>query len=93
MRSPGPWNVSQFHLTDSIVTADGEQIAQVFEPRMGYTPMEAAEVRHANAALIAAAPDLLESCRSLVAHLQRIQPDLLTLNLAGIAIAKAEGRQ
>lgn len=84
--TPGPWQAFGYE----VVSADNERIASTNTPRRPH-PEE-----RANARLIAAAPDLYEACRALVAGFtpeteqDEDDPDIAQ----GLrAIAKAEGRE
>lgn len=92
--TPGPW---RFHRTAGVprihVNApDTFSIARVSTSHFGV------EAATANARLIAAAPDLLSSLRSLVDRLRRVErwpvasDHMAYLQDAEAAIAKAEGR-
>ena len=81
--TPGPWEAS--HREDSsgisYVTADTRHI----EVAVSYSR------NHADAHLIAAAPELLELARNVAEHFADTDAPLGAVALA--AIAKAEGRQ
>lgn len=110
MRTPGPWTVTRE--TDD----DGEEITYVGTPekrgvdgndyRLGNAARHVCKVYDwsvgSDAALIAAAPDLLESLRETVADLESAYDDgegarptavSAVIRRAAAAIAKAEGRQ
>lgn len=109
--TPGPWrivgpaNPDKFQIEDRMVVAEPQQhIAEVFQYRAD-DMKEADGTALANAALIAAAPDLLEACKAIeLAHSalfvlgvpltvegKPIDHSLLNeaARLAGIAITKA----
>lgn len=92
--TPGPW-LQRLHCSEDgavvIYRADCGMIGEAYAyPRI--TPEQAA----ANAALIAAAPDLLASLRELIA-LADVTPqaafERAIISRAKVTIAKAEGRQ
>jgi hypothetical protein len=71
-----------------MIHAAGTSLAQVF-------PMDEVSEKEANARLIAAAPDLLAACRSVIANVALCEcgePDCGTTKLRA-AIAKATGAQ
>lgn len=88
--TPGPWIAHTAHeslrVPDSVNAECGLHVCDVAS--YGSAPSQ----RHANARLIAAAPDLLEALRAcylrLAHHDDQSAPELL---LARAAIAKAEG--
>lgn len=70
--TPGPWS---YELEDSqlIRDSEGNSIVEVFLPmhrELGYD--KSAEIQEANARLIAAAPDLLEALKQLMADYEAI---------------------
>lgn len=89
--SPAPWRIEEFWGIINICDADNSPV--VYELAGG-------ETEQADAALIAAAPDLLEACKALMrfeairddeeASIQRNRYDT-ALSLIESAIAKAEG--
>lgn len=90
--SPGPWNEHD----GTIYSREGRRIAETAWPENGTSD----EVQ-GNAALIAAAPDMLEALKSAKAHMDYIanetkrnwrQSDQTIYELISAAIAKAEGR-
>lgn len=93
--TPGPWNAvnNDAGTALEIWDDDGQMIANV-------QPQDPPAVEHANARLIAAAPDLLAALRDILAtsvarsDLGTIAPAprLDTVVRARAAIAKAEGR-
>ena len=83
--TPGPWIIDRGQIRDT----DGNSLTSV-PYSLGGTQ------DYANAALISAAPDLLEALRFLLADYIAIQGDKLTgstvpIDMAQAAIAKAEG--
>jgi hypothetical protein len=96
--TPGPWRVDPDHCRD-VQTADGAIEICLAEGGKPYGQnsfsVPPVEESHANARLIAAAPDLLETLKLLHLHLttpiaiQVSRADLV--NKAKTAIAKAEG--
>lgn len=91
--TPGPWRQSEDH---SVLAFDGGDIILIAEPSR-----EAGHNYKANAALIAAAPEMLQAlkvARDIVVSYLGVAPrsihGKLCLQLADIdvAIAKAEGR-
>lgn len=91
MHTKGPWKFEEQPFCN-IESADGTVVEG-----QGFMLSDAHddESIRANAHLIAAAPDLLESLRLLVERCQRelADPeDVSELTMATIAIAKAEGR-
>lgn len=95
--TPGPWTV----LADYIVTAlpDGSVpiSSRIVAPLSESRPGGRWEVSPTDAALIAAAPELLEALRVLVDHAQEAHPHFESergqrdIGAAIAAIAKAEG--
>lgn len=90
--TPGPWKQ---HLVDETLIIANDQTA-IASTSIDYDRAETAE---ANARLIAAAPELLCSCRALVESFDayvkeqiRIIEQPVEITAARIAIAKAEGR-
>ncbi|HET7624396.1 MAG TPA: hypothetical protein VFM25_03955 [Verrucomicrobiae bacterium] len=95
--TPGPWTIRTDYPYHNIVSNDGRLIA---ETMLGSQTDE----DKANARLIAAAPDLLASCKALVAAFWGAFPEKLRLGCrkdypdhpvcrAESAILKAEGKQ
>lgn len=88
--TPGPWQADECEDANGFTTireGDGTPNGAL------HTDPIATVYRDANARLIAAAPDLLEACKSLLyatEHIDHIKPQL---NKASEAIAKAEGKQ
>ena len=82
--TPGPWHVKRNRVTTAIRDAKGHYIVD-----------RVVKDRDANAHLIAAAPELLEALRAIVAVIDHA-PDREcaagVLEQARAAIAKAEGR-
>jgi len=97
--TPGPWNKTEDKLTQQYYIARpyGESvlhIAYVTKEDVGYGISQ--EEYHANAFLIAAAPELLEICKGLLGILTPKQYSKQFPNLykkAKAVIAKAEGRK
>jgi hypothetical protein len=87
--TPGPWRVHQTQGGSPRVYGDSED---------QYLPVAGYDMRltQANACLIAAAPDLLEACKAVEAHLSTKFPPYLRgdspYDKVRAAIAKAEGR-
>ena len=95
MHTPGPWKViDRPHGLPEVWTADfdceGGTVSQCITDR----------VFNGNAALIAAAPDLLAACNLALATIDRVAPSHPggfssvrgTLDVIRAAVAKAEGR-
>lgn len=87
--TPGPWNVGQ---DSTAIKASGAIIARTFHWANQYTPIEEG---HANAKLIAAAPDLLAALRmvsEIWSHDQtaNLHPES-PLAIVRAALAKVEG--
>ena len=87
----GPWTVESDQRTQgaclAIVGAEGVVVCR--------TPISTIAVDRANAALLAAAPDLLEAVQALLADNERAYPaDLgnIAAAMGRASIAKAEGR-
>lgn len=105
--TPGPWHVQPSRIHPMIVSHNGTYIAPVrfsaWERLDGRNATEVANARaecNANAALIAAAPDLLEQLKDMTESFRSIytseygtdkEADEHTAD-ARAAIAKAEGR-
>ena len=92
----GKWSVSEGHPDHGIISGDGRLIAMVTTDEDN--PQEPEEVRQ-NAALLAAAPELLVAlrlCRTLLAEWvdsgSADQADSDAVRIASAAISKAEGR-
>ena len=103
--TPGPWMVESDGKEDATVTAftavhhNPVYICRVYGEGVLARAGDSTEERAANAALIAAAPDLLAALEMAVATIERIAPKHGpfssvdgTLSVARAAIAKAEGR-
>lgn len=93
--TPGPWRVS----TSGNVVADQPDGSHVFVayPKHPEQPTVEHPMRDANAALIAAAPELLDSARLLLGWIDGQKsigtlPSGIDFPAARAAIAKAEGR-
>jgi hypothetical protein len=93
--TPGPWIVRQFpvsravYVMDSIPDTDGRVVANLIAAPNTNPAWEA------NAYLIAAAPELLEACRELIAWddaNRSLDFPQKIIDLARAAIDKAEGR-
>jgi len=87
--TPGPWKVdppSQTLTGVGILTADGEEVAEVFEPMDGSWARQ-----ESNARLISASPELLASLIEFVDCLDG-EHTIEMYHRARAAIAKAEGR-
>lgn len=85
--TPGPWHVSQDTNVDAgDVHTDGVRVAKCWTSTFAPPPLEAA----ANARLIAAAPDLLEACKTIVQLGKSRYHDLGIDKMVEAAIAKAE---
>lgn len=103
--TPGPWKIDSSGPTISTAEAYGTFIATVAgaEEYAPGSPEEAREIQaecDANAALIAAAPDLLASCNEMLTLMSEyfgsVHDDddaALVMNRAEVAIAKAEATQ
>ena len=100
--TPGPWTIDPRYVNEPVQEVYGPDCV-VGDARAGFVPQNdrerklAGEVAHANARLIAAAPELLEALRELAALVDAIrsgdyQPDSFTTQPARAAIARAEGR-
>ena len=91
--TPGPWRLSTLDIDDIVKGEFGHGGVYVATVQFSRGDIPDAEVE-ANARLIAAAPDLYEACRALVAgfglaDLEDDDPDIVQ---GRAAIAKAEGR-
>ena len=95
--TPGPWTLDPISLE---VRADSRRIAAVAIPgRFGTSTLFDVPTADANAALIAAAPDLLAAVRDLLREVEHdashepgpVHPKSL-IGRARAAIARAEGR-
>lgn len=86
--TPGPWEAHAFHQNDTVTGAEYVQVAHVFGPTGGL-PLKAEAERHANAALIAAAPDLLEALEAI--SRAGTLNDQSVIDQMRDAIAKAKG--
>lgn len=88
--TPGPWSIDSDGdgKPDAIITSQHlpEMDDDVCEVYGGND--DDCETRKANAALIAAAPDLLEALHAIIAKFESDPDDLETMD-AGIAIARA----
>ena len=84
--TPGPWERQQ-----NKVVKSGQWVCEIFmDANVSF------QEREANFNLIVTAPDLLEACKELVAHLEAIDQDRWLNNRAGDlmkkAISKTEGK-
>jgi hypothetical protein len=92
--TPGPWRLSTLDLADIVTDGHPRVYVATTDPARGDIPDAVVE---ANVRLIAAAPDLYEACRALVAGFglgpdmedKDDDPDIVQ---GRAAIAKAEGR-
>ena len=109
--TPGPWRVVRDGAGALSIASDSVQpdpvtqarylfVARVERTRSGNPLWRQDEESEPNAALIAAAPDLLAALEMAVATIERIAPKHGpfssvdgTLSVASAAIAKAEGRR
>lgn len=83
--TPGPWNQSRYCPVDVVIDGD-IWLASARDTTNGITREQAI----ANARLIAAAPDLLDALRTIVANAASVQMDpQWTVQVARTAIAKA----
>lgn len=91
--TPGPWTVNVNNIGVDVV-ADSMTVAMTCSP----TPNDHAPICHANARLIAAAPDMLAALTVVEAVMTIVPPRsdtaeyLEALDKVRAAIAKAEGR-
>lgn len=89
--TPGPWKAYRHDLhADEVTSPDGDSIAEV------YSTGDPADF-HANTNLIAAAPDLLDAAKAILAKWDRAESfnadsDPLIDGLLRDAVAKVEGR-
>lgn len=97
MPTPGPWTWRKNHRRRDLVSGkDGRHIAvQIPADLNAYHP-DVRECLDDNARLIAAAPDLLEACKLVIACCAG-NPGQCHINASGLeivrnAIAKAEGK-
>ena len=87
----GPWRVDRLdHNGQSVVMNDNIEIATCWHHCVGSIEQE----MHANARLIAAAPDMLAALRQVVDETAggMVPPSTDAIDAARVAIAKAEGR-
>jgi hypothetical protein len=85
--TPGPWKWNEKQ--DSIFSDNPEwKYSYIAKIATG----EDIRQEHANARLIAAAPELLEACKLAAASLDAVGVNNATLRIARAAIAKAEGQ-
>ena len=87
--TPGPWEVAyQDKNGQSVVKGEHIEVATCWHHCVGSIEKE----MHANARLIAAAPELLEALKELMVAADRVSAEPVTwLGKARAAIAKAEG--
>lgn len=85
--TPAPWKIIDGMSSLRVIGADGYAVAAV---RAKYRTQEHWATQRANAALIAAAPDLLEVAR-LVLDTATIETSVGLVEAARAAIAKATG--
>ena len=87
--TPGPWKVkaSTGDVPERVQNKNGDVVAFVFAPK-GYNPLIVMAEVGANAALIAAAPEMLERLKQVRRYCPVSVQDSLDL-----LIARAEGRQ
>lgn len=97
--TPGPWmltgEIDRIHSGEVICPGKHESPVAVC---CDFNRYEREEEREANARLIAAAPDLLAACKAFADAMRRNEfPDMMllveALQLASVAIARAEARQ
>jgi len=93
--TPGPWRVNTTHLETRVVMAD-KRIATVHQCITKYDYLSVpVQQQVANAQLIAAAPDLLETLENLLLACEYCKPERILTSkavlLARQAIAKAKG--
>ncbi len=91
--TPGPWEVAYLDRNEqAVVKAEHIEICTCWHHSVGSIEKE----MHANARLIAAAPDMLEALRQCLGLIESIEAEreveLYCGSLARAAIAKAEGR-
>jgi hypothetical protein len=69
--TPGPWEVSNDHTPQPWVIRQAGRFGALFEVKqIGFLKKESAlECQHANARLIAAAPELLAACEDLMDYI------------------------
>lgn len=93
--TPGPWNVSPEYSDGWLmVMASGKIVANVNPESFSAGVADLVGMPcEANAHLIAAAPELLESLRELVAYCEETGNDWMCVAKARDAIAKATGAE
>ena len=94
--TPGPWNVRERTLGNQYVIGadtnnDGPICHTMRNTGHDHTGLTAKETNYDNAALIAAAPDLLTACELALEDIEFIGGDPVTARILRAAIAKAEG--
>ena len=82
--TPGPWKFEDEYVRD----ASGDIIADPYT----MPTADSGDAMEANAILIAAAPDLLAACKSLISTLEECGVECLGMGLTRAAIAKATGQ-
>jgi hypothetical protein len=96
--TPGPWIVtdrgSNGGTTIRTTKGDLSAVARIYyaAPYFGKMEEDSEANRQANAALIAAAPDLLEACKVALGTLNTMMDIERTRTELAAVIAKAEGR-
>ncbi|MEY0819408.1 hypothetical protein AB7201_06150 [Providencia rettgeri] len=98
--TPGPWVIDEWSMTG--INSESKHVALVNYSHHGLPNDVYGDEHEANANLIAAAPELLESLRELVSAMERYEIDVgesapvkhrEMMNKANSAIAKALGQQ
>jgi len=92
MHTPGPWEFAGKN-TRGIFGNDGHQVSTMYCKPLAF-PSDISEMQ-ANASLVAAAPELLEACKTvldIINPYSHIKPLFDANLLLQAAIAKAEGR-
>lgn len=90
--TPGPWAVKFSKYESDVLLVQAGMPSNRVLARFGGEDEPLDEAAMADAALIAAAPDLLNALRGLMAWCAGDVLDLPEVNAARAAIAKAEGR-
>ena len=85
--TPGPWHMYELHPGIEINAETRDGIAMV---NLDDTDEDALAETEANARLIAAAPDLLEACKSLLSSRQESDEEMAAFKAMRAAVAKAE---
>ena len=88
--TPGPWSQDKGRCSNCVYaeSKSGFPVAKA----MRYSPVFDKEYL-ANARLIAAAPDLLEACKAMMASPENDMKEYVAIQLIEKAIAKAEGEE